>query len=154
MLSRASMTGTADSLIPTRRSLLSRLKNWEDQESCKDFFDTYSNLIYAAAIKVGLTDTEAQQVLRETVIVVAKKMQEFRYDPVVGSPKSWLLHTTQSRIKEQFRKRQDEAAASPARTELSTRTCTPEPVPDPAGFDLEAIWDREWEENLFEVAAE
>ena len=43
------MARNPDGLIPTRRSLLSRLKNWEDQESWKDFFDTYWKLIYGVA---------------------------------------------------------------------------------------------------------
>ena len=35
-----------DELIPTRRSLLSRLKDWDDQDSWKEFFDTYWKLVY------------------------------------------------------------------------------------------------------------
>ena len=61
--------------IPTRRSLLTRLKNWDDQESWRVFFDTYWKLIYGVAIEAGLTDTEAQEVVQETVITVAKKFK-------------------------------------------------------------------------------
>jgi hypothetical protein len=39
------MTLLANNLIPTRYSLLSRLQNWDDQDSWKDFFDTYWRLI-------------------------------------------------------------------------------------------------------------
>jgi hypothetical protein len=34
------MVQKQDDLIPTRESLLSRLKHWEDDESWQDFFDT------------------------------------------------------------------------------------------------------------------
>ena len=51
----------ADELIPTRQSLLSRLKNSEDRASWQDFFDTYWKLIHSVAIKSGLTEAEAQQ---------------------------------------------------------------------------------------------
>ncbi len=34
-----------EEFIPTRYSLLSRLQNWDDQESWKDFFDTFWLLI-------------------------------------------------------------------------------------------------------------
>jgi hypothetical protein len=37
--------------IPTRQSLLNRLKDWGDQSSWQDFFDTYWQLIYNVAIK-------------------------------------------------------------------------------------------------------
>jgi RNA polymerase sigma-70 factor (ECF subfamily) len=35
-----------DQFIPTRRSLLSQLNNWDDQVSWQEFFDTYGRLIY------------------------------------------------------------------------------------------------------------
>ena len=41
-----------DEFIPTRRSLLSRLKNWDDQDSWRDFFNTYWKLIYGFIGKV------------------------------------------------------------------------------------------------------
>src|SRR6185295_19341664 len=91
--------------IPTRQSLLSRLKDWGDQESWKEFFDTYWKLIYSAALKSGLTDAEAQDVVQETVLSVAKKMPDFTYDPAVGSFKRWLLQLTGWRIYRQLQKR-------------------------------------------------
>ncbi len=51
-----------EEIIPTRRSLLTRLKQWDDHESWKDFFDTYWKLVYSAA----LNETEAQEVVQET----------------------------------------------------------------------------------------
>ena len=80
----------SDDSIPTRHSLLSRLKHWDDQESWRDFFDTYWKLIYGVAIKSGMTDVEAQEVVQETVIAVAKKIAEFKTDPAFGSFKAWL----------------------------------------------------------------
>jgi RNA polymerase sigma-70 factor (ECF subfamily) len=52
--------------IPTRYSLLSRLQKWDDQESWKDFFDIYWRFIYSVAVKSGLTEDEAQDVVQET----------------------------------------------------------------------------------------
>ncbi len=146
------MVRDPDRFIPTRRSLLNRLKNWEDQESWKDFFDTYWKLIYGVAVKAGLTDVEAQEVVQETVIAVAKKMQEFNYDPQVGSFKGWLLHTTQWRISDQLRKRRGDRAAVAQRYETATKTATVERVADPAGFNLEAIWEEEWKSHVFSAA--
>src|SRR5207253_1135041 len=39
--------------IPTRRSLLSRLKDWDNEDSWRDFFNTYWRLIYDFALKAG-----------------------------------------------------------------------------------------------------
>src|ERR1700730_5130784 len=92
-------------LLATRRSLVDRLANWDDQRRWQDFFDTYWKLIYSAAQKSGLTDAEAQEVVQETVISVAKKIDKLRYDSALGSFKGWLLQITRWRIADQFRKR-------------------------------------------------
>ena len=140
--------------IPTRHSLLSRLKDWQDQESWKVFFDTYWRLIYHAARKAGLTEAEAQDAVQETVISVMKKMPGFEYEKTGGSFKAWLLQLTSWRIVDQFRKRLQGAEQSHAESRTSTRTSTVERVPDPAGLQLEAIWNEEWEANLMEAAIE
>ena len=57
-----------------RASLLGRLKDWEDQTSWREFFDTYWRLIYTVARKAGLTAAEAQDVVQDTSLVVAKKL--------------------------------------------------------------------------------
>src|SRR5437868_9846954 len=95
-------------LIPTRESLLSRLKNWDDQESWRDFFDTYWRLIFNLARKAGLSDAEAQDIVQETVLSVARNIEGFRYDPTVCTFKSWMLQITRWRIANQKKKRQRE----------------------------------------------
>src|SRR2546421_7379071 len=99
------MPKSPEEFIPTRRSLLTRLKQWDDHESWRDFFNTYWKLVYGVAMKSGLSESEAQEVVQETVISVAKKMRDFKYDPAVGSFKGWLLYLTRCRIVDQFRKR-------------------------------------------------
>ena len=152
-----------DKFIPTRRSLLNRLKSWEDQQSWQEFFNTYSKLIYRFAAKAGLTDAEAQDVVQETVIIVARKIPDFQYDPALGSFKSWLLLITRRRIEKQLKKRLplqvEQAATQIARNRASarhsddgTRTATVERVADPQSFDLNAAWNAEWEKNLWDAA--
>src|ERR1043166_6756554 len=92
-------------IIPTRESLLLRLKDWDDQKSWRDFFELYWRLIYGVAIKAGLTEIEAQEVLQETVISFAKEIKTFQYDRSKGRFKSWLLQITRRRIADEFRKR-------------------------------------------------
>jgi RNA polymerase sigma factor (sigma-70 family) len=149
------MARSISNAIKTRQSLLSRLKNWDDQQSWQEFFDTYWRLIYGFARKWGLSDAEAQDVVQDTVLVVARKMPEFRYDPAVGSFKSWLLHTTQWRIRDHYRKQERLHQAGPSHPPADgARTSTIERIPDPAGLDLEAIWESEWRQNLLHAAVD
>ena len=57
-------------LIPTRESLLSRLKETSADESWREFFDTYWRLIYHNARKAGLSDEDGQEVVQEVLNVL------------------------------------------------------------------------------------
>jgi RNA polymerase sigma factor (sigma-70 family) len=150
------MTTLPDDSSPTRWSLVNRLKDWDDQESWKAFFDLYWKLIYAVARQAGLSDVEAQEVVQETVITVAKKMSGFKADPAFGSFKGWLLQLTRRRIVDQLRKRPPPGRfKDPAvRSDETARTATVERVPDPDSLRLEARWDEEWQKNLVDAALE
>ena len=138
-------------LLATRRSLVDRLGNWEDRKHWQEFFDAYWKLIYSAARKSGLTDAEAQEVVQETVITVAKKIDKLKYDPAIGSFKGWLLQITRWRIADQFRKRQPGNAKFPRGAD-DRQTATIERVPDPNVVDLDELWEKEWQDNLMEAA--
>lgn len=139
-----------DELIPTRQSLLSRLKDYEDDESWQDFFHTYWKLIYGMATRSGLTDAEAQEVVQETIIAVSKHMPDFKYDRAKGSFKGWLLQLTRWRIQDQLRKRQRDANLIAPRDDGSRRTQLMDAIPDPVA--TEAVWEDEWQKNMVEGA--
>ena len=148
------MEQSANELLPTRWSLLSRLKDWDDQDSWRKFFDGYWQLIYNAGLKAGLTHDEAEDVVQEVVIAVAKKMSEFNTDPAAGSFKAWLLTLTQRRIKDQFRKRARHHDARADSRRDPAQTATIERVPDPAIGELQVEWDGEWRRHLVQTALE
>jgi len=140
--------------IPTRYSLLSRLQNWDDQESWKDFFDTYWRLIYSSALKSGLTESEAQDVVQETIISVAKDIHKFKRDRALGSFKGWLRNVTRWRIADQLRKRTRHARGENSENEEESRVVDAAQVPDPASDELESVWEADWQANLLEAAIE
>jgi RNA polymerase sigma factor (sigma-70 family) len=141
-----------EELIPTRASLLRRLKDWQDEASWQVFFDTYWQLIYGVALKRGMTKTEAEEVVQLTLISVANHMPGFKYDPALGSFKAWLLNMTRWRISDQLRKRQSmvqliEEPVEPGTGEgvSSAESCGVPP-------ELEKLWDEEWQTNLLGAA--
>src|SRR5438270_12638173 len=100
---RESADAPPDGLLKTRWTLLAKLKNADDQESWRQFFDTYWRLIYGVAIKSGLTHAEAEDVVQETILSIAKNIKNFRTDPSFGSFKGWLFKLTRLRIEDQIR---------------------------------------------------
>ena len=148
------MARPADDLIQTRWSLINRLKDWDDRATWQEFFDIYGRLVYSVALKAGLTEVEAQEVVQETLISVAKQMPKFRAGPEHGSFKGWLLHLTRRRIADQFRKRPPVGRFKKSTTTETQRTPLIERVPDPAGPALEVLWEEEWRENLMKTAVD
>ena len=146
------MARPTDELIPTRATLLERLKDWQDASSWQDFFDTYWKLIYGVAIKGGLTQTEAEDVVQETMISVAKHIPTFKYNQNVGSFKGWLLNMTRWRIADQYRKRKPVSVRHLPPGDAETDTQSANQMVDPASLDWDALWDAEWETNLLDAA--
>jgi RNA polymerase sigma factor (sigma-70 family) len=137
-------------LIPTRATLLARLKDWKDDSSWQEFFAVYSKLIYGVALKNKLTEAEAEDVVQETMFSVAKHISTFEYDRNVGSFKHWLLNMTRWRIRDQLRRRETLAVQLPQQT--STKTQLVNKVTDPASENLDEFWETKWEKGLLEAA--
>lgn len=142
--------------IPTRRSLLSRIKNPEDQQSWREFYDTYHGLIRGAARRAGLGTDEVEDVVQDALITVSRNIAKFNTDPARGSFKSWLFLVTRSRIEDFRRKRRRDpvplADLEPGRATTSTATTMIEHrVPDtapPPDEQLDRAWDEAWQRNV------
>jgi RNA polymerase sigma factor (sigma-70 family) len=140
-----------DDAIRTRATLLNRMKNWNDQSSWQEFFDIYWKLIYGVARKAGLNDSEAQDVVQESMVSVAKHMPTFKYNPAIGTFKAWLLNLTRWRIVDQLRKRGPIVTHHPGDGDTA-RTATVERIADEKSPELEAIWKADWERTLLGAA--
>ena len=152
------LAGNNDELVATRATLLQRLKNWEDQSSWQDFFDTYWKLIYNVAIKGGLSPAEAEDIVQETIISVAKHMPTFQYDSSIGSFKTWLFNMTRWRMIDYIREKHQTPSTTsrkkPSRSEPTDEeeTQTIHRIMDPASKELYVAWSQEWESNLLDTA--
>ena len=134
------------SVPPTRRSLLGRLKDWHDQDSWQEFSKIYQRLIFDTALRAGLTNVEAQEVVQETLLSVAKKIAGFNYDANVGSFRNWLLQIAKRRIVDQFRKRR------PQTQNIAEGAPALEQIPDPGPQSFEMLWNEEWHLALLDMA--
>jgi RNA polymerase sigma-70 factor (ECF subfamily) len=133
------MTHEGDEL-PTKATLIGRLKNWKDQSSWQEFFDIYWKLIYGVARKAGLSDAEAQDVLQATVAAVSEQMPTFKYNPLLGSFKSWLLNITRLQIITRSLKRRSSGSQHEAVMESETSE------------SVARVWDTEWRNNMTQAA--
>ena len=139
----------------TRRSLIMRLGDWKDQRSWDEFYRTYWRLIYSVAIKSGLREDEAWDVVQETVLTIAKQSLRNAYDPERGSFKMWLWNVTRWRINDQFRQRGKAPLPATAGEDPNQPAREPvENVPDTSSNNFTEIWEREWQDNVMKAALE
>jgi RNA polymerase sigma-70 factor (ECF subfamily) len=142
-----------DDKLRTRASLLERLRSLDDRDSWQEFYDLYGQLVYRFAIQRGLTDAEAKDVMQETFVCMSRRLKEFKYNPAIGSFRSWLLHTTQWRVADQLKKRGPGHEAVETDDD-SSRAGTLERLADQA-FEHQADgWDRDWRHSLFDLAVD
>jgi len=136
----------------TRKSLIARLDNWEDQRTWDEFYQTYWRLIYAVAIKAGLRQDEAFDTVQETILSIAKQSKKKLYDPEQGSFKTWLMNMTRWRINDQFRKRRKDTAMAGTGWDDDRKTSVIDRFEDPKGDILSRLWDVEWKKNVADAA--
>jgi RNA polymerase sigma-70 factor (ECF subfamily) len=155
----------ADEPLPTRASLLERLKDAGDDAGWNEFHRMYRGLLIGVARQAGLNEHEAEEAVQTTLIAVAKKMPEFRYVKGKDSFKGWLLQIVRWRIVDQVRLRRrkeqfdvEEPGSVAERLALTEEreldsAIIPANAVDPRQ-DFNALWDEQWEQHLLAQALE
>jgi RNA polymerase sigma-70 factor (ECF subfamily) len=150
--------GLEEHTAVTRASLLQGMQAGED-DRWREFHRVYAPVIRGFALKAGLTETEADDVVQETCIGVSRNVGAFQYDPEKCRFKTWLLNLASWRVKNQFTKRQrwDErvhSVSTAGHRQDSTETGTIERIPDLNADRLDTIWEEQWRADLMKTAME
>jgi RNA polymerase sigma factor (sigma-70 family) len=96
----------------TRQTLIQRLKDTENDEAWKEFYDFYWQLITGWAKRFGCSPTKADDVFQETMVCLLRKISSFEYDPAKGAFRSYLKTIVKGRCYDLFRKESRYIAAS------------------------------------------
>lgn len=146
----SSTTAASSPLEPdslrTRESLLSRLRQWDNAPEWREFFDAYWRLIFNFGRKSGLSESDAQDLVQEVMVSVAKKMPAFTYDPARGKFRTWLLMVVRSRLVDHWRKHATKSGLTISMEE------TPPDMEGTAEPEVEQLWDAEWRGHLLDGA--
>jgi RNA polymerase sigma factor (sigma-70 family) len=135
-----------DDALLTRLSLLVRLEDSDDTAAWQQFVELYGRLVYGFARDRGLQDADAADLTQEVFLDIAPKAGQWRYDPRKGSFRNWLFGVTRHKLARFFERRGAQAVGG---TDANHRLAE-EPSPE----DLEAVWEKEFRQQLFRVAAE
>lgn len=132
----------------TRVSLLLRIRDPNDAEAWRQFFDLYASVVYGFARKRGLQDADAADLMQEVLRSVANAAGRLNYDPAKGTFRGWLYSVTRNKIYNflEARRRQIRGTGdTDAHERLNEQ---------PAVEEEQAEWDQEYERRTFAWAAE
>jgi RNA polymerase sigma factor (sigma-70 family) len=138
----------ADS-VSTRPSLLARIKDTGDRQAWAEFVDIYAPLIYRFAQKQGLQDADAADLSQEVLSAVARSAARLDYDPARGSFRGWLFRVVRNELCDfgAARRRHQSGSGDSA----MKRRLEEQPAPSE---DEAAVWESEYERQLFALACE
>jgi RNA polymerase sigma-70 factor (ECF subfamily) len=131
--------------ITTRSLLLERLKDVADEEGWREFVGLYREFIRRLALKARLTEHEAEDVVQEVLVSVARNIKGFKYDPAVSSFRHWLTKVIRWRIADQHKRRLRETLVFA--TPLAGRSRTHQVlqrIPDSETLPPDEELEREW----------
>lgn len=138
-----------DDFLPTRSSLLSRLRDTSDAASWRQFLDQYGRLIFQVCLRSGLTRQESEEVVQETVTAVSQSLPKFQYDRSKGSFKGWLARVTRNHIADFLTRKTREAAHRVELPAEQAQSLSTDPAVREGGQpDLDAVWEAEWRQHL------
>src|SRR5215469_459479 len=129
----------------TRPSLLVRIRDAADREAWRQFVELYAPLVYRFARRRGLEDADAADLTQDVLQAVARGSARLEYDPRRGTFRGWLFTVARNKL-HTFLKRKQRLLR---RTEDVDFSLLADPEQDEA-----AVWEQEYEQRLFDWAAE
>lgn len=90
--------------LTTRSSLLARLKDLDDEVSWQDFNRIYREFVKRLALRSRLSEYEAEDVVQEVLVSVARHIGRYRYNRAASSFRHWLTAVIRWRIGDQRRR--------------------------------------------------
>lgn len=120
----------------TRPSLLHSLRGEATEESWASFFQRYAPAVMRAARYRGLDEHDADDVVQQVMVAIARHIKGFDYNRDRGRFRHWVRRIAESKIADHFRHRPPVINSAALDDEVYDQ-----PTADEA---WEAVWENEW----------
>ncbi len=136
-------------LPDTRASMILRLADSTDVEAWDQFVTVYEPLVYRLARQRGLQHADAEELVQEVMLAVARSVDRWEPDPNKGRFRDWLFRIARNLIINRLTRRQHRAlgtgksdVADLLANQVDDRTAT------------STLFDMEYRREVFRWAAE
>lgn len=132
----------------TRASLLLSIRDPKDRLAWGEFVQLYAPLLHAYGQRRGLQDSDAADLTQEVLRCLARSAPGFCYDPARGSFRGWLLAIARNALRKMAARNARQAGGTGDTEVRRILEQQPDSVAD------QDHWDREYQWNLFQWAAQ
>ncbi len=132
------------STLPTRPSLLARIRDRQDAESWKAFVELYTPPVLRSCRLRGLQDADAADVTQEVMAQVVRSMHSFGYSPERGRFRDWLGTIMRRKVNRHFTKKN--------RGTTGAGGDTPEALENLTTIEGDADWTAEFNAQILRAA--
>src|SRR5262249_27319327 len=119
-----------------------------DHRAWSQFAEMYVPLVYGYVRKQGLQDADAADLAQEVLHTVSAAIRTFDYDPARGTFRAWLFTVVRNKLRD-WRGRQARPGRGTGESGVQ-RLLEEQPAPD----DERALWEAEFQRQLYAWAAE
>lgn len=127
----------------TRSSVLKAVANIENEAAWKRLFDLYAGFVFSIARSKGLSVADADDIVQNVFVDLARNLPEFEYDRVKGRFRSYLTGLVHWRVTDKLRSGKRDADLKMGFMEENKDAA----VEDDDGFS-----EREWQAAAMEEA--
>ncbi len=125
--------------IPTRKTLIQRIKDVEDDVSWEEFYNYYRDYLYVVIINMGISHYDAEELLQEILVKAWKAIPDFDYSPEKGKFRWWLCRITKNAVYTFLKK----SSRQPSKEDLDDTVSTTKHLRTEP--EIDNIIEKEWQ---------
>lgn len=136
--------------VPTRQTLIRRVRNTGDSSSWAEFWGLYEPVIGRYLRRLHVNDQDASDLAQEVYLKLRRELPNFSFDSERGHFRAWLRRVTDNMVRDHFRtrRRADQRIAGLAEYKQAVEASFDD------GSNGEAAREVEWRRNVMAVILE
>lgn len=132
--------------IQTRKTLIEKIIENDDNASWETFCDSYQDYIFVMIKNMGVSHQDSEELKQDVLVKAWKALPNFTYDPEKGKFRWWLFTIVKNTVYRHFRDKSKDVSTE-ADSDLTDADCFIEP-------EVEQLAEDEWKRFVVKKAWE